>query len=253
MLEDFGGKVAVITGAGSGFGREFARLGQRLGMRLVLADIQADALEETAAEMRAAGADVVAERIDVSVGSDVERLARRAREAFGRTDLLFNNAGVGSGGLIWENSERDWEWVLGVNLWGVIHGVRYFVPIMLEHGEPSHIVNTASMAGLTSGSSMAPYYVSKHGVVTLSECLHHEFQQTGADIRVSVLCPGWVDTRINESDRNRPSGAINVDKLDPMGRAFRERVSKALKVGLKPREVAELVVRAHTVIGRERS
>src|SRR5690606_1778762 len=145
MLDDFGGKVAVITGAASGFGREFSRFAQRLGMRLVLADIQADALEETAAEMRGAGADVVAERIDVAVGSDVERLERRAREAFGRTDLLFNNAGVGSGGLIWENTERDWQWVLGVNLWGVVHGIRAFVPDMLARPGAGHVVNTASV------------------------------------------------------------------------------------------------------------
>jgi NAD(P)-dependent dehydrogenase (short-subunit alcohol dehydrogenase family) len=158
--------------------------------------------------------------------------------------VLCNNAGVGITGPTWAISLEDWEWVLGVDLWGVIYGIHYFVPIMLKHGEPSHIVNTASMAGLTSGGSMAPYYVSKHGVVTLSECLHHELQQTGANVRVSVLCPGWVDTKINESDRNRPSGAINVDKLDPMGRAFRDMVGKALKVGLKPRDVAELVLQS---------
>ena len=134
MLDDFYGKVAVITGAGSGFGREFARLGHQLGMRLVLADIQQDALDATAAELRAAGATLIAERVDVSVGSDVECLARRARSAFGDVDLLFNNAGVGAGGLIWETSERDWQWVLGVNLWGVIHGIRAFVPSMIAKG-----------------------------------------------------------------------------------------------------------------------
>jgi len=134
-MKEFAGKVAVITGAGSGFGREFARIGASLGMKLVLADIQADALAATADELRGKGAGLIAERIDVSKAEDVERLARRTKESFGKVHLLFNNAGVAAGGLVWENTVRDWEWMLGVNLWGVIHGVRCFVPMMLEQGD----------------------------------------------------------------------------------------------------------------------
>ena len=243
-MTDLKGKVAVVTGGASGIGRAMAERFAEEGMKIVIADVEEAALRKAEAEMKADGADVTAVRCDVSKAHDVKQLAETTVQTYDSVHVLCNNAGVGITGPTWDIALEDWEWVLGVNLWGVIHGVRYFVPIMLEHGEPSHIVNTASMAGLTSGSSMAPYYVSKHGVVTLSECLHHEFQQMGANIRVSVLCPGWVDTRINESDRNRPAGAINVEKLDPMGRAFRERVSKALKVGLKPREVAELVFKS---------
>jgi NAD(P)-dependent dehydrogenase (short-subunit alcohol dehydrogenase family) len=244
MLDDFGGKVAVITGAGSGFGREFARLGQRLGMRLVLADIQADALQETAAETRAAGADVVAERIDVSVGSDVERLARRTREAFGRTDVLFNNAGVGSGGLIWENSERDWQWVLGVNLWGVVHGIRAFVPDMLARPGPGHVVNTASVAGLLAPPLMGIYNASKHAVVATTETLYHDLRQVEASIGCSVLCPAFVPTGIHRSERNRPADMAEASET-PSQVAARESVAKAVAAGrLAAADVAKVTFEA---------
>ncbi|NLD55503.1 MAG: SDR family oxidoreductase [Burkholderiaceae bacterium] len=244
MLDDFGGKVAVITGAGSGFGREFSRFAQRLGMRLVLADIQADALEETAAEMRGAGADVVAERIDVSVGSDVERLARRAREAFGRTDLLFNNAGVGSGGLIWENTERDWQWVLGVNLWGVVHGIRAFVPDMLARPGAGHVVNTASVAGLLAPPLMGIYSASKHAVVAISETLYHDLRHVGAAIGCSVLCPAFVPTGIHRSERNRPA-TMAEEAETPSQLAARESVAKAVGAGrLGAAEVAKIAFEA---------
>lgn len=240
MLDDFAGKVAVITGAGSGFGREFARLGQRLGMRLVLADIQADALEETASELRAAGAEVVAERIDVSVGNDVERLAQRTQEAFGRTDLLFNNAGVGSGGLIWENSERDWQWVLGVNLWGVVHGIRAFVPGMLARSGPGHVVNTASVAGLLSPPLMGIYSASKHAVVAITETLYHDLRHVQAAIGCSVLCPAFVPTGIHRSERNRPADLADEPET-PSQAAAREQVAKAVGSGrLGAAEVAAI-------------
>ena len=170
-MKDFAGKVAVVTGAGSGFGREFARIGARLGMKLALADIRPGALAATADELRAQGAQLIAETVDVSRGADVERLAQRTLDAFGAVQLLFNNAGVAAGGLVWEHSVKDWEWVLGVNLWGAIHGVRTFVPIMLAQGDDCHVVNTASVAGLLSPQLMGVYNVSKHGVVTLTETL----------------------------------------------------------------------------------
>lgn len=208
-MNNFHGKVAVITGGASGLGREFALRAHHLGMKLVLADVQADALEQTGKELRAAGADLVTQLCDVRKGEQVQALADAAMAAFGAAHLLFNNAGVGSGGLIWENSEADWEWVLGVNLWGVIHGVRVFTPLMLASAkaDPSfqgHIVNTASMAGLLNAPTMGVYNVSKHAVVSLSETLYHDLQLVEAPIGASVLCPYFVPTGISQSHRNRP-------------------------------------------------
>jgi NAD(P)-dependent dehydrogenase (short-subunit alcohol dehydrogenase family) len=171
----------------------------------------------------------------------VKKLAEETVRRFDGVHILCNNAGVGITGATWEIPLEDWEWVLGVNLWGVIYGIHYFVPLMLKHGGPCHIVNTASMAGLTSGGSMAPYHVSKHGVVTLSEGLFHEFRQRGAHVGVSVLCPGWVDTKINESDRNRPAGKVPEEKLDSLAKMFRDMVGTALKEGLRPKDVAQMV------------
>jgi NAD(P)-dependent dehydrogenase (short-subunit alcohol dehydrogenase family) len=204
-MKDFAGKVAVVTGAGSGFGREFARIGAQLGMKLSLADIQPEALAATVDELRGQGAQVIGETVDVSRGADVERLAQRTLDAYGAVHLLFNNAGVASGGLVWESSVKDWEWVLGVNLWGVIHGVRTFVPIMLAQGDECHVVNTASVAGLLSPQLMGVYNVSKHGVVTLTETLYQDLRVTGARIGVSLLCPAFVPTGIAQSHRNRPA------------------------------------------------
>jgi len=208
-MKNFSGKVAVITGAGSGLGREFADTAASLGMKLVLADIQADALEKATDELLAQGVEVLAMVCDVSKGAHVEELADAAVARFHGIHLVFNNAGVGSGGLIWENSEEDWEWVLGVNLWGVIHGVRVFTRAMLECAkkDPSfegHIVNTASMAGLLNAPAMGVYNVSKHAVVSLSETLYHDLQLVNAPIGASVLCPYFVPTGISHSHRNRP-------------------------------------------------
>ena len=204
-MKDFAGKVAVITGAGSGFGREFARIGAGLGMKLALADIQPEALAATAAELRGQGAQVLAETVDVSRGADLERLARRTLEAFGAVHLLFNNAGVAAGGLVWEHTAKDWEWLLGVNLWGVIHGVRTFVPIMLAQGDavPRGQHRVGGRAGRRR-QLMGVYNVSKHGVVALSETLYQDLRVTGARIGVSLLCPAFVPTGIAQSQRNRP-------------------------------------------------
>ena len=210
-MKEFHGKVAVITGAASGFGREFARIAGELGMRLVLADVEHDPLEAVATELRANGSDVIAERVDVSRSTDIEHLAQRTIEQYGGVHLLFNNAGVGAGGgLIWESSVKDWEWVLGVNLWGVIHGVRCFVPIMLRQDCECHVVNTASAAGLISPQTMGVYNVSKHAVVTLSETLYHDLQLVNAKVGVSVLCPAFVNTGIANAERNRPPELRNT-------------------------------------------
>lgn len=240
MLSEFNGRVAVITGAGSGFGRAFARLGHQLGMRLVLADIQQDALDATASELRAAGATLIVERLDVSVGTAVDSLARRVHGEFGDVGLLFNNAGVVSGGLVWETSERDWQWVLGVNLWGAIHGIRAFVPSMLAQGTPGHVVNTASVAGLLSPPLMGVYNVSKHAVVTLTETLYHDLKLVKAQIGCSVLCPAYVPTGIHQSERNRPPDSAHEEATSSQV-AARESIAKAVTSGrLMPEEIARM-------------
>jgi NAD(P)-dependent dehydrogenase (short-subunit alcohol dehydrogenase family) len=208
-MKHFEGRVAVITGAASGLGREFANTAAGLGMKLVLADIDAEGLERATGELQAAGAEVLAMVVDVRKAAHVEELADAAIIRFHCVHLVFNNAGVGTGGLIWESSEADWEWVLGVNLWGVIHGVRVFTPLMLEcaRRDPDydgHIVNTASMAGLLSPPAMGAYNVSKHAVVALTETLHHDLRLVDARVAASVLCPYFVPTDIDRSDRHRP-------------------------------------------------
>ncbi len=208
-MKNFKDKVAVITGGASGLGREFANRAAELGMHLVLADVQQDALDQAKAELEARGVTVLAMLCDVRKGEQVQALADAAMEKFGAVHLVFNNAGVGSGGLIWENSEADWEWVLGVNVWGVIHGVRIFTRLMLECAKrdpefEGHIVNTASMAGLLNAPTMGVYNVSKHAVVSLSETLYHDLQLVDAPIGASVLCPYFVPTGISQSHRNRP-------------------------------------------------
>lgn len=208
-MKNFTGKVVVITGGAGGLGREFAAVAAELGMNIVLADVQQDALDLARSELEGQGAQVLAMLCDVRKGEQVQALADAAMARFGAVHLVFNNAGVGSGGLIWENSEADWEWVLGVNLWGVIHGVRIFTRLMLACAKTDpefegHIVNTASMAGLLNAPAMGVYNVSKHAVVSLSETLYHDLQLVGAPIGASVLCPYFVPTGISQSHRNRP-------------------------------------------------
>ncbi|HZW22640.1 SDR family oxidoreductase [Noviherbaspirillum sp.] len=244
-MKDFHGKVAVITGGASGFGREFAVIGARLGMKLVLADVQQDALDKVKAELEAQGAQVLAMRCDVRKAEQVTALADAAMEKFGAVHLVFNNAGVGCGGLVWESSIADWEWVLGVNLWGVIHGVRTFTPLMLEcakkdPGYEGHIVNTASMAGLLNAPNMGIYNVSKHAVVSLSETLYHDLQLIKAPIGASVLCPYFVPTGISQSQRNRPDD-VKAEGAPTLSQVAAQAVSdKAVSSGkVTAAEVAE--------------
>ena len=208
-MNDFKGKTAVITGAASGFGLECSRIAARLGMNLVMADVQPDALELSAHEVEGLGAQVLPFRLDVSQSAQVEALGAATRLRFGVPHLVFNNAGVGAGGLIWEHSLKDWEWVLGVNLFGVAHGVRVFTPMMLEAaasdpGYQGHIVNTASMAGLLNPPNMGVYNVSKHAVVSLSETLYQDLSLVTEQVHAHVLCPFFVPTGIHASQRNRP-------------------------------------------------
>ncbi len=242
-MKELAGKVAVITGAGSGFGREFARLGAREGMKLVLADVQRDALDATVAEVRGAGADVIGEIADVADSGQVAALADRAFQAFGPVHLLMNNAGVGGGGYLWENTDKDWNWVLGVNLMGVVHGIQHFVPRMLEanrHGTPGHIVNTASMAGWLCAPLMGVYNVSKHAVVALSETLYHDLKLAESTIGVTALCPAFVPTGIAESHRNRPRNLANPAPQTTSQRMAQAASEKAVSSG---RMTAEQVAR----------
>jgi NAD(P)-dependent dehydrogenase (short-subunit alcohol dehydrogenase family) len=210
MIHDFKGKTAVLTGAGSGFGLECARIGAQLGMNLVLVDVQQDALDKAEQEMTAQGVQVLARKVDVSSAADMKSLADAVQARFGAPHFVFNNAGVGAGGLVWENTVADWEWVMGVNVWGVVHGVRLFTPMMLEAAKKDptyqgHIVNTASMAGLLTAPNMGIYNVSKHAVVALTESLYQDLKLVTDQISASVLCPYFVPTGITQSQRNRPA------------------------------------------------
>jgi NAD(P)-dependent dehydrogenase (short-subunit alcohol dehydrogenase family) len=246
-VKDLKGKVAVVTGGASGIGRAMAERFAAEGMKVVLADIEEGALTRAESEMRATGATVASKRTDVSRGEDVEALAGFTIDTFGAVHVVCNNAGVAVGGVTWQQTVKDWEWVLGVNLWGVIHGIRAFVPIMLQQGDECHVVNTASGAGLHTRPWLAMYCASKHAVVALSESLYHELSLTGSKVKVSVLCPAVVNTRIGESERNRPdvlrdaAGAgVPAQQMQAMEQAFRA----LLATGLPPEQVADAVVGA---------
>jgi NAD(P)-dependent dehydrogenase (short-subunit alcohol dehydrogenase family) len=246
MLTDLQGKTAVLTGAGSGFGLECARIGAAQGMNLVLVDVQADALAAAEAEFTAQGVPVLAVRADVSSAAEMEALAAQVQARFGAPHFVFNNAGVGSGGLVWENTVADWEWVLGVNVWGVIHGVRLFTPMMLAaaKADPNyrgHIVNTASMAGLLTPPNMGIYNVSKHAVVSLTETLFNDLRLVSDQVSASVLCPYFVATNIHKSDRNQPHSVAQQGKSQSqlIGEAMTEKAVTSGKVTAA--HVAQLV------------
>jgi NAD(P)-dependent dehydrogenase (short-subunit alcohol dehydrogenase family) len=244
VIADLAGKVAVVTGAASGIGRATATAFAEEGMQVVLADIEEQSLEATASDLRALGHTVLPVRVDVSDGESVEALAAETMHEFGAVHVVHLNAGVAAGGPIWTLSEKDWAWVLGVNLWGVIHGIRSFVPRMIAGGEPGHIVNTASMAGLTSSAMMGAYNVSKHGVVTLSETLLRDLSMMGSSIGVSVLCPGWVNTGIGESGRNRPDELRNPEGPNLLEGGAASPLKAMLENGLQPADVAAMVLDA---------
>jgi len=230
-MKSFEGRTAVITGAGSGFGLEAARIAAARRMNVVLADVQQDALDRAAEEISGLGVAVLPFRLDVSRADQVEALGQAVASRFGAPHFVFNNAGVGAGGLIWENTLADWEWVIGVNLMGVVHGVRVFTPMMLEAAgrDPAyegHIVNTASMAGLINAPNMGVYNVSKHAVVALSETLYQDLRLVTDRIGASVLCPFFVPTGITASERNRPDAlkaAEKPTKSQLIGKAMNDR------------------------------
>ena len=248
-MKEFKDKVAVITGAASGIGRALAERCVREGMKVVLAGINEANLAKTEGELKVSGGTVISVPTDVAKRSDVELLARKTVDAFGAVHLLFNNAGTGlvtSPGLPpWEATWNDWEWVIGVNLWGVIHGVRIFTPLMLAQNTECHIVNTASLAGLMAGYAYMPYAVTKHAVVALSECLYLALEQRKAPVKVSVLCPGPVKTSLMRHERNRPAPLQNEPvEIPPQVQARLNFANTLIDGGMPPQQVADQVFEA---------
>jgi NAD(P)-dependent dehydrogenase (short-subunit alcohol dehydrogenase family) len=242
-MEEFRDKVAVITGAASGIGRAIAERCVKEGMKTVLADIEAPALAQAEQELKTFGVPVMAVHTDVSKVDDVAALAHKTLDAFQAVHLLFNNAGVGAGTTIWESTLADWQWVLGVNLWGVINGIRVFVPIMLAQDTECHIVNTASAAGLLPYHPCSTYQVTKHAIVGLSQHLYYSLAQKKAKIGTSVLCPGWVKTRILDSGRNRPVELQNQQESFTDVAAL-QAMTRAVETGIPPDQVASDVFNA---------
>lgn len=238
-MKDFAGRVAVITGAAGGIGKAIAEEAAARGMRLLLADIDAARLDATTAALRARGADADGLRTDVARASEVDDLANLAFARFGRVHLLVANAGVACARAAWETTPEDWEWVMGVNLHGVTHALRAFVPRMLSGGEEGHVVATASAAGLLSLPGLAAYNASKHAVVTVMEGLHHDLALRGSRIGASVLCPGWVRTDIASSERSRPAGApTRAQSVDAFSAKLAGSIQEAVAGGIDPSRVA---------------
>jgi NAD(P)-dependent dehydrogenase (short-subunit alcohol dehydrogenase family) len=247
-VEQLEGRVAVITGGASGMGLAFARRFAAEGMRLVLADVEEPALDAAVADLTAAGAEVIGIRTDVSDAAAMDRLGDAAFDRFGTVHVVCNNAGVsGSSAPVHELSAADWAWVLGVNLWGVIHGHRVFQPRLVEQGE-GHIVNTSSMAGHTAFNGLAPYHATKHAVLAISEVVYHELATLGSDVGISVLCPGFVNTKIAESDRNKPEELtdplIGDDASAAEAEVVRQMIRDFFAMQQSPDDVAHLVVDA---------
>lgn len=244
-MDQFKGKVAVVTGAASGIGRAIAYRCAAEGMKLVLAGINDDNLQKIERELKERDATVLSVRTDVSRADDVQALADKALDAYGAVHLLVNNAGVAGGSTVWGSSLNDWEWTLGVNLWGVIYGCKIFTPIMLAQNDDCHIVNTSSIAGMVAYHPMAPYQVSKHAVIALSENLQLSLEAQQARIKVSVLCPGWVKTGILDSNRNRPADLQNPAVAPtPEQIAAWSAAKEQLEAGMSPETVADDVFNA---------
>jgi NAD(P)-dependent dehydrogenase (short-subunit alcohol dehydrogenase family) len=244
-MEEFAGKTAVVTGAGSGMGKAFALRFAAEGMNVVIGDIQDDALAATVAEIEASGAPVLGLHADVSRLESVTALADAAEKRFGPIHLVCNNAGVEGylDGPIWEATDNDWQWTIGVNFWSVVCGVRVFVPRMLAHGQPAHVVNTCSMTSVVQATNM--YGITKHAVIALSEVLHSDLQKAGAPISVTALCPGTIATNLFHGSRNRHSAFSDPGgNVSAAGKELREQMHGVLAAGMPPSEVADKLVTA---------
>ena len=246
-MKEFTGKVAVITGAANGIGFGIAERCAELGMKVVLAGINEENLFKAEESLQKTGATTLVVRTDVSKKEDVERLAQKTLDSFGAVHLLVNNAGVGAGSSIWESTWEDWEWVVGVNLWGVIYGVKVFTPIMLAQDAESHIVNVASISGLLPAYPSAPYHVTKHAVIGLTENLYHSLAEKQAKVKVTLLCPGWVKTSILKSERNRPpefKNQTNPVKNSPEALQAYRKMQESLEAGMSIQELADHLFKA---------
>jgi NAD(P)-dependent dehydrogenase (short-subunit alcohol dehydrogenase family) len=243
-MQDFQGKVVVITGGASGIGLGMAERFAREGCKLVLADIETGALERAVKMLEERGTEVIGVQTDVSQRAAIENLLAKTLERFGAVHILCNNAGVQLAAPTWQLTEQQWQWLLGVNLWGVIHGVSVFVPQMLAQGQEAHIVNTSSMSGLLSVPMMSAYQVTKHAVVTLSESLYQELKQQNSPIGVSVLCPAFVQTNLHESDRNRPAEASGSLLPKVLEDAIKQSVTQLVTTGKPVAEIADAVIDA---------
>ena len=244
-MQELKGKVAVITGAAEGIGKAIAVAAAAEDMRLVLADISDTLLNNTVQELRQTGAEVIGVVTDVAKESDIQTLADQAYAQFGHVHLLVNNAGVAFAKSAWETTAKDWEWIMGINLYGITHALRIFIPRMLASDEVAHIVNTASVAGLIAAPALAAYNVSKFGVVALSERLHHDLSMRKSKIGVSVLCPSWVKTRIIDAERNRKTeDRIQADQLEKVSQKTGAAINKAVEAGISPQQVASDVITA---------
>lgn len=231
-------KVAVITGSASGIGKEIAKKSLQLGMKVVLSDINSENLEKTKEELLEISSDVISVKTDVSKLKDIQHLADLTIKNFGRVDFLCNNAGVSENSLVWESSIEDWNWIMGVNLWSVIYGIKVFIPIMLKQDTPAIVVNTSSYSGLISGN-LGTYSVTKHAVVSLSETLHQSLQRKNSKIHIAVLCPSVSKTNILESERNYKGNSIAP--TDPILIKREKMLRKGMEMGLEAREVAEIL------------
>jgi len=246
-MKVFKDKVAVITGAANGIGFGIAERCAQLGMKVVLAGVNADNLAAAEEKLKPTGAAILSVRTDVSKREDVEALAQKTLDTFGAVHLLVNNAGVGAGSSVWESTWEDWEWVMGVNLWGMIYGVKVFTPIMLAQEDESHIVNVASVSGLLPAYPVAPYQVTKQAVIGLTENLYYSLAERKARVKVSLVCPGWVKTSILNSERNRPPDLKNQASnrvRDPAAIQTYRKMKESLEAGMSVDELTDHIFKA---------
>jgi NAD(P)-dependent dehydrogenase (short-subunit alcohol dehydrogenase family) len=240
-MQDFANKTAVVTGAANGIGLALSTIFAEQKMNIVLADIEQDKLQDAVSAIEGLGVKAIGVVTDVGDSDSVAQLCQTAVESFGSIQILCNNAGVWTGGLLWEHTEEDFEWLMRVNQWGIIHGIRHFLPQMISQGDECHVVNTASMAGLCTLPFSGIYHMTKHAALALSECLFHDLAMTSPQIKVSCLCPELIDTGIARSKRNRPANLAN-ENLTEMAQMAHQAITDATRDSLAPRAMSERVL-----------